>query len=351
MHPRFLHGTTSLSKQLLIFGGTSHQGLYNDLWRFDQNSSYRRLEMRGNYPYPRANFGLAQTENKIIISGGSFQSNHNLHNMDLTTYKDVHVFDVETRHWSQIITNEEQIGLSPKCAHRATMLSDLEMVVFGGAERVPGPEITNRGSNQLLVLRLNSTYKTANWIVIDKIHGPTIPPRFFHHQILIAPDTLLIYGGTSGNNGALSDAWLLKILRHGQEYTARAHPLSICNRPAQVVNSFLYPSCLVEDQLVFVGAQSNAPDILKVAAKPIAAPIVKKVVPPPQPQSNPNLFIIIFAILLISFNFSNKTNNQSSAATTYDWLNASVPSSLDTDSSTRSCATPSRRRSSRSTQK
>lgn len=299
MSARFLHGAVNIKDEIYIFGGCASAILassgYNDLWKFSQDG-YERVETHGNYPTPRTNFAITQTNFHIFVSGGVFQRENSLFSDD-TSFRDVFVYSALKSRWTKVATEGEIPSIM--FIHRATMISRNEMVVFGGGSFIYSNPKILRAINEISVLVMNDEYSEGKWCRIKNwIGGDAVPARFGHHQHYLGKDTILVYGGSgSGFNGALNDAWIIKIIRvKTHEYAARAIPLTVINPGHQLSQSFLYPSCLINDKLVFVGCKNAAPDAQKFeetverdrpAVRRQQTPPRRPPSPPQQPLSPP----------------------------------------------------------------
>lgn len=186
LSPRFLHGAVNINDEIHIFGGAASDGAgaYNDLWRFSDNT-YNRIETQGNhFPTPRANFGIANTDKRIVISGGWFQKfrNHTTIYTESRGYRDIYTYDVDKALWQRVSITEGD-GPSSMVIFRTTMLSDTEIVAFGGGLSVPGERVIMRGCDNLSILEFTSDYKSGTWHVPQWQSAARIPARFGHHQV------------------------------------------------------------------------------------------------------------------------------------------------------------------------
>lgn len=125
---------------------------------------------------------------------------------------------------------------------------------------------------ELSVLKFTSKTKCqGHWHQITNWNGTRpITPRIGHHQVLIGEDLVLIYGGTTGINGSLNDAWVIKLLRHSssQQYSVRAIKLTVHDPISASFHSWLYPSCLLGKKLIFCGTKTPNPSNSKMQDPP-----------------------------------------------------------------------------------
>lgn len=136
MRPRLMHGSINIENRLIIFGGAAGQGVgsgfYNDVWFYDSVSGYERMATNGQYPTPRANFGIARSNDEMIIVGGRLRLSFPEPLMFQTNYNcDVYMLNVTTSAWQRVVTS----GDEPSALHmlRCSMISEDEMLTFGGA--------------------------------------------------------------------------------------------------------------------------------------------------------------------------------------------------------------------------
>lgn len=108
--------------------------------------------------------------------------------------------------WKKLTFPNQAVIPCERAAHAAATVSDMQMVVYGGA--ASGSQNFLRDELYLLDLR-----KEPSWKVIDtgQSRGNTPGQRYGHTMIFNKP-YLIIFGGNSGNK-AENDVWLLNIMR------------------------------------------------------------------------------------------------------------------------------------------
>jgi len=112
--------------RLIIYGGASSSGAYNETFALDLNSLvWSELEVTGDVPASRTHMGFASTANDstVIIFGG--EDNYG------QFFEDAYTFNVKTNVWTQLITfSDEPYGRSG-CAFQY-IPSFNGFIIFGG---------------------------------------------------------------------------------------------------------------------------------------------------------------------------------------------------------------------------
>lgn len=224
-------------------------------------------------PSPRANFGYVKVGEKILIVGGRSS------NFDpfLPHQSPFEVFILNPHHphhqfpalgcWQKVITK----GIEPDFCNgaRAAMLSSSELVVVTGlipmihswAQNPPDMNYEHlRSSMQVSILKFSDNgiergvwHRIAEWT--HNRRGSSVPtPRAEFHIVSIQNDNLLLVGGCSTNQ-LHHDCWILSFTRN-PTYSIKWTPLQVENPFVPSLPLHLFPSCLVNDLLVFTGVRT-----------------------------------------------------------------------------------------------
>lgn len=148
---------------------------------------------------PLARFGhtISQvSKTKVILFGGATG--------DTGKYVitgDTYTLDLMHMKWQKL----EGAGLapSPRAAHAACNVDQLQMVVFGGATGGGG-----FASDDLYLLDLRNGDSMAQWMIVPVI-GKT-PGRRYGHTIVSSKPYLILFGGNTGTE-PINDVWCLNV--------------------------------------------------------------------------------------------------------------------------------------------
>lgn len=94
---------------------------------------------------------------------------------------------------------------SPRAAHSATNVEQMQMVVYGGA--TGGGSLA---SDDLYLLDMRNGEDMAQWMIVPVV-GST-PGRRYGHTIIFSKPHLLVYGGNTGAE-PVNDVWCLSVER------------------------------------------------------------------------------------------------------------------------------------------
>ncbi|XP_015930466.1 kelch domain-containing protein 2 [Parasteatoda tepidariorum] len=188
---------------LYIFGGYGYdgEGCTNKLYRLDLETFFwEQLKPEGSLPTPVDKMAGWEYNRKFYIFGGfgdpashefQFVFYHLLYRGWTNQFFE---YDPKTNRW----TSPKCTGELPcaRAAHAATVMKD-KVYVFGGrhdAHRL----------NDLHCLDMT----TMRWSGELSIKGPVPQGRSWHSLTALAHGYLILYGGFSQNNVALSDCWM-----------------------------------------------------------------------------------------------------------------------------------------------
>eukprot|EP00744_Colponema_vietnamica_P001005 GILI01001724.1.p1 GENE.GILI01001724.1~~GILI01001724.1.p1 ORF type:complete len:759 (+),score=208.95 GILI01001724.1:203-2479(+) len=150
---------------------------------------------------PAARFGHTCTlvgSDKAVLFGGATG--------DTTRYTitgDTYLFDISNNSWTKI----EPGGVSPtpRAAHAATCVDQLQLVIYGGA--TGGGSLA---SDDLYLLDLRLGQEQSQWMIVPVV-GPT-PGRRYGHSLAFSKPFLIVYGGNTGTE-PVNDVWCLNVER------------------------------------------------------------------------------------------------------------------------------------------
>lgn len=137
------------------------------------------MNAAGRRPRARYRATLSTVRNLLVLFGGHEGTRH---------MNDTHVFDVETRIWSALVT--EGTPPTPRDSH-ASLVHGSSMFVFGGS--------TGAAMNDLHELQLPaSPTSPAKWRPV-KTSGSFQPGHRFCHIGVVHQDAMYFFGGYSGS--------------------------------------------------------------------------------------------------------------------------------------------------------
>lgn len=235
-----------------VFGGSSVNGAFNDLWCFDLSSrEWFHPKSTGHYPNPKACCSLVQYRNQLILFGGWRQATGLTHQPHLL-FNELHVYDIHENRWT---IKNFTYGPNKIAAHSATVHGD-KMIVFGGWT----VNTDNEGqgtTNDVWILDL----KTFVWRK-PKILDRRPNARYGHFQIPIGDDCLMVMGGSGGGpNNMFADAWLLQMRTDIWKW----EPITIKNKKFTASHMWCHPAAAVDKKLLVVlGPTPALPMDLKI---------------------------------------------------------------------------------------
>lgn len=104
---------------------------------------------------------------------------------------DIYSFDSKTGSWTKVISKDNRDIPSPRAAHGATAIENLQIVIFGGAQ--------SQGSvvdNDLYLLKLMADESQCRWVKVP-VEEPKPVSRYGHSMAFVKPYIFLI-GGSIG---------------------------------------------------------------------------------------------------------------------------------------------------------
>lgn len=243
--PRHSHSSIIFDNVMWVFGGSSVNGAFNDLWCFDLSKRewYRPISM-GNYPNPKACCSLVQYKRKMILFGGWRQTTGMTHQPHLL-FNELHVYDIDERRW---MVKNFTYGPNSIAAHSASVHGH-KMVVFGGFSALDND---GQGTvNDVWTLDLRSfVWKKPK--ILDKRPAP----RYGHFQVAIDEHQLMVLGGCGGPNNMFHDAWLLDMSGDIWKW----EQIVIKNKKFGVAHFWSRnPACVIDKKLVVLGPMPTSP--------------------------------------------------------------------------------------------
>lgn len=269
---RLRHGCVNFNDQLIIFGGASSNlptsGTYNDVWIFDFIDKFKRMATLGTSPSPRANFGMIQAGQKILVLGGR-SSNYDTTDSHQVPFE-VFLLNPTNGTWTKVNFASTTEAPQYRNGARCVMLSSNELLVVGGL--IPrshnwtqefqhdGHFENFRTSMQVSILKFtDESLERGTWSRLAEWHQnrrgfPT--PRGDFHLADLGNDHVLLCGGKSTNQ-IHQDAWIMKITRQ-PNYGIKFTEVKIENSLSPSLPLHLFPSCLIGDLLVFTGVRTTS---------------------------------------------------------------------------------------------
>jgi hypothetical protein len=274
---RLKHGAVSFSNELFIFGGASSNqassGHYNDMWIYNNYDNFRRMVTSSStFPSPKANFGMTNVGRKIFIVGGRSSvlgsAIEQPYSSILNAFE-IHSLDAKSGVWHKLQTtgNENEPRISSGI--RTAMLSSMELITVAGLvptfhnwDAMNAEEnVHYRTSLQISLLKFtDETLEKGHWYNLADIqqHGAVrrgLPlPRTESHLVNLGNDCILMFGGRAINSSC-QDAWIMKITRN--PYALKWHQVTVDNPLVPPLPTHIFPSCVVQDLLVFTGVRTS----------------------------------------------------------------------------------------------
>lgn len=267
---RLKHGAINKNDKIYLFGGAASNlitsGNYNDVWKFSQENYFQRISTSSSsFPSPKCNFSMsASMGDKVFVVGGRSSIEQPYSAMQAVF--EIHSLSTINDHWHKIQTTGSEPQFPSGC--RSIMLSSLELLVVTGLvptfqnfESMTAEEnFQYRTSMQIHILKFNdSSFDLGQWHelahVQNRRNSLVPPPRIETHLAHLGNDSILMYGGRAISNN-LQDAWIMKIIRK-PSYSIRWFQVIIENPMVPSLPSHSFPSCVINDLLVFSGVRTS----------------------------------------------------------------------------------------------
>jgi len=113
------------------------------------------------------------------------------------------MYNILNKSWQKLTV--KGVPPSPRAAHSATNVEQMQMVVYGGA--TGGGSLA---SDDLYLLDMRNGEDMAQWMIVPVV-GST-PGRRYGHSIIFSKPHLLVYGGNTGAE-PVNDVWCLSVER------------------------------------------------------------------------------------------------------------------------------------------
>ncbi len=237
--------------RMIIYGGSGVDGYLDDVYCFDFESNvWEKWECSGaDDEKPGARHGHTAcllNNDQMIVFGGKVGV------QSTVFYNDVHVLDLKSRKWSRLFaqdntmltTPDTTVVPPPRCWHTANMLTEQEMMIFGGFRFDGRREIYFDDTWVFHVVG-------RTWQQIEpKTADQPVPHIRNRHSCTLLGDHLLMFGGNYlefGTDVFLGDVWLLSL--HDRQWVecaiqgAHADEFPVFQRghhTATCVNSVIY---------------------------------------------------------------------------------------------------------------
>ncbi|XP_070492846.1 uncharacterized protein [Chironomus tepperi] len=270
MQKRLKHGSVNFNDQILIFGGASsnsinNSGMYNDVWIYNNYTKYKRMKTSSACPSPKSDFGIVNAGNKMIVVGGksSVGSSVDQPYSGLLSAFEIHSVDPKTGVWQKI----QATGTEPQISNgiRCVMLSKLELIAVAGLIPIfhnwdamnAEENVQYRTSLHVSLLKFtDASLEKGHWYDLANFQNrrgfPT--PRNETHLVNLGNDCVLMFGGRV-INGSCQDAWIMKF--HRNPYSIKWIQVTIENPLLPSLPTHIFPSCLINDLLVFTGVRTS----------------------------------------------------------------------------------------------
>jgi hypothetical protein len=279
IQPRLKHGCLNYDDQLNIFGGASanleSSGLYNDLWNYDNHHKYQRVKTNSSScPAPKANFGFVNAGSKMLVVGGKksvgsgFSRFPMEQNYSTLSSFELHSLNPVNGTWQKVQVHGEE----PQFAHgiRCIMLSENELITVSGLIPILNnietmnieDQQSYRACMQVNLLKFTSQeLDKGSWFCLTEIqngrNSRNVPlPRIESHLVNLGNDCILLFGGRAVSS-CCQDAWIMKITRSPSNYLLHWHQVTIENPLSPSLPTHIFPSCVINDLLVFVGVRKS----------------------------------------------------------------------------------------------
>lgn len=279
MQGRLRHGALNFKDQMiLIFGGAASNsfltGNYNDLWKFSQENNFQRISTSSsNYPSPKSNFSMTESKgDKIFVVGGRSSINsvagfEQPYSNAMQAIFEIHTLNAINGHWHKIQTTGSEPQFPSGC--RSIMLTPLELLVVSGLiptlqnfEAMAAEEnFQYRASLQIHILKFtDNSLERGHWHqladVQNRRNSQIPPPRIETHLVRLENDKIFMYGGRAISSN-LQDAWIIKIFKTPTSYSLKWFQVTIENPMVPSLPSHSFPSCVINDLLVFTAVRTS----------------------------------------------------------------------------------------------
>ena len=126
--------------------------------------------------------------NRSILFGGAIST------PSYRITNDVFSFNSKTLKWTRVIAKSNKNMPSPRAAHGATTIENLQIVIFGGAQ-AQGTVV----DNDLYLIKLMNDERYCKWVKVP-VEDPKPFSRYGHSMAFLKPYIFMV-GGSIGSNG------------------------------------------------------------------------------------------------------------------------------------------------------
>lgn len=277
MQSRLRHGALNYKDQeIYIFGGASSNsftsGHYNDVWKYSQENNFQRISTSSaTFPSPKCNFSMTESNgDKFFVVGGRSSINsvgsEQPYSNAMQAVFEIHTLNTINGHWHKLQTSGSEPQFPSGC--RSIMLSPLELLVVSGLvptfqnfEAMAAEEnFQYRTSMQIHILKFTDlSLERGHWHQLADVqsrrNSQIPPPRIETHLVHLQHDRIFMYGGRAISSN-LQDAWIMKINKT-PSYSLKFIPVIIDNLMVPSLPSHSFPSCVINDLLVFTAVRTS----------------------------------------------------------------------------------------------
>ncbi|KAF0312553.1 F-box only protein 42 [Amphibalanus amphitrite] len=217
---RCAHSAAMLDGRMYVFGGcSSRMTSFNDLWWLELGElEWRRPQVVGSYPSPKAYASMVAYGDKLVLFGGWSQAAPYPLHQSWKLFDEMHIYDTKECRWEEVCgvsSTERVVGLPgappplaerwpPKMARHAASVHGHQMVVTGGLHHLHSRHFG--ATNEVWVY----DFVSGEWRH-QRCSQPAPPPRYGHSQVALDERHMLLLGGSGGPKQLKQDIWLLEL--------------------------------------------------------------------------------------------------------------------------------------------
>ncbi|XP_043240471.1 F-box only protein 42-like [Amphibalanus amphitrite] len=274
---RCAHSAAMLDGRMYVFGGcSSRMTSFNDLWWLELGElEWRRPQVVGSYPSPKAYASMVAYGDKLVLFGGWSQAAPYPLHQSWKLFDEMHIYDTKECRWEEVCgvsSTERVVGLPgappplaerwpPKMARHAASVHGHQMVVTGGLHHLHSRHFG--ATNEVWVY----DFVSGEWRH-QRCSQPAPPPRYGHSQVALDERHMLLLGGSGGPKQLKQDIWLLELGEPNAVW--HWHQLTVNGAERAPSQLWCHPACQVGDKVVVLGRGRGDTDPQSSAAAPPA---------------------------------------------------------------------------------